>query len=141
MLAHSRLRGIGGPPLEQPPNQRYGFNGDESVTVELVRTATDEFKLIVSSDTVDVHTVVVADGTCAGYARTFFGVDAGETLFSERWPAMEPPEGDVGERRELPLQPELADALLVPPLTVFADAGGAHGGEFQYCGPLQATTP
>ena len=141
MLARAKLRDIGG----WQAGRATGFNGAENTTVELEETATGRFKLIVDSATWELHTVVVADGTCAGYFRTFFGIDAGTEIFRERWRPDEPYDEDdlgaVGERRELPLPPELAERMLAGQFTVFADSGGAHGGEYQHCGPLQPVAP
>ena len=128
-----------GPQAHGEPFPGYAFTGPEVVTVELARAADGSFTLIVDSDTAEPHTIVMATGTCEGYAERY---ESGEKLYGVSGLTGDSPEGgDAGERHELPLAEGTVSMLLTAaPVTVFGDAGGAHGGDYIFCGTLTSTS-
>jgi hypothetical protein len=130
-VARAELRGLGpaaGAKIE------YAFTGAVVVTAELSRIGRD-YTLTVDSQTEEPYIVVLATGSCGGFART--GSVGRELYAMSGLPSDAPEGGEPGERHVIPLDTDLAHELTITTVTVFADSGGAHNPDYIYCGPLE----
>lgn len=114
--------------------------GPVVITVELSRTA-GVYTLKVVASRIEPYVVLFATGSCEQY---YTGTQrrTGRKIYEERgMPVDSPQGGDPGVRHVVALDADRARALLSHRLTVFANAGGAHGGDFNFCGALRAVKP
>jgi hypothetical protein len=132
-----------GPQAAGEPFPGYDYLGATRVVVELTQADDGSFVLVMQGVThwIEPHTLRLATGTtCTEYAR--YGRDGeavvDESSFHEGDAALG---GTVHERYVLPVTREVASKLLAEPVTVFADAGGAHGGDYLFCGALETRQP
>jgi hypothetical protein len=136
------------PQAEGEPFPGYDYLGPVRVIVELKRADDGSFVLVMQGVTHDIepHTLRLATSTtCTNYARDMGGVKGveGEAVVHKafRGRGDAPWGGTVHERNVLPVTAEVASKLLAEPITVFADAGGAHGGRYLYCGTVATKQP
>ena len=145
VVARARLRASKalGPQAHGEPFPGFDYSGPEQVIVEVKRADEGRFVLVMQGITHDLepHTLRLATSTtCTEYAQRG---DQGKkifqsTLYGEGDAAQG---GTVHERQVWPVTDEAAAKLLAEPVTAFADSGGAHGGDYIFCGTLETKQP
>lgn len=112
----------------------HAFAGPIGVTLEL-RHDRDRYRLVVDSASGWPSTVTFATAPCDTYAKT--GALGTKIYTDSSLSAQDTPQS-ASAHNVVGIYPADARILLDRLPTVFIEQGGAHGGDYSYCGTLKA---